>query len=253
MILGLLSTARVRLGDHCYVLAGFGYLPPWSVNAGFVCGARRTLIVDTGPSAYAAATILGYARAARPGNDLVAVNTELHLDHLAGNSVLREQGIDVYGHPSIQRKDADLQADLTDYRASVRDAGRADEAGLPFLGTRIVNPNKVIDRDQVVDLEGVTVALLMVPGHTTANLAAWIAQDRVLFAGDAVVSDYRPNLASGAPSDWLRWLGALDRIESLRPEVLVPGHGRVLCGKDIGSEVARIRSCLLEALGNGAR
>ena len=103
----------------------------WSVNAGFVCGERRTLIVDTGPTAYAAATILGYAQAARPGNTVMAVNTELHLDHLAGNSLLRECGIDVYGHPSIVRTDADLMADVTTYATSVIDPDRRDEARLP--------------------------------------------------------------------------------------------------------------------------
>jgi hypothetical protein len=75
------------------------------------------------------------------------------------------------------------------------------EAHLPFLGTRIANPNRVVDCDQPIDLGGVTVELLLVPGHTTANLAVWVAEDRVLYAGDTVVSDYRPNLASGAPSD----------------------------------------------------
>ena len=217
-VLGLISTKTVRLGRHCYALAGFAYLPPWSVNAGFVCGERLTLIIDTGPTAYAAATILGYAQAARPANTVVAVNTELHLDHLAGNSFLREQGIDVYGHPSIARTDADLMADVTTYRASVIDPDRYDEARLPFLGTHIANPNQAVDRDQALDLEGVTVELLLVPGHTTANLAVWIAEDRVLYSGDTVVSDYRPNLTTGTQ------------------------------GEEIATEIARIRASLLRAL-----
>jgi cyclase len=238
----------VRLGPHCYALAGFAYLPPWSVNAGFVCGERLTLIVDTGPTAHAAATILGYAQAARPGNTVLAVNTELHLDHLAGNSLLRDQGIDVYGHPSIARTDADLLADVTEYAESVVDRDRRDEARLPFLGTHIANPNKIVDRDQSLDLEGVTAELLSVPGHTTANLAVWVAQDRVLYAGDTVVSDYRPNLASGTPPDWHRWLQSLRRLESLHAEVLVPGHGRILRGPEVTAEIARIRASLLRAL-----
>ena len=216
--LELPSTEHVRLGRHCYALAGFAYLPPWSVNAGFVCGEQLTLIVDTGPTAYAAATILGYAQAARPANTVMAVNTELHLDHLAGNSLLREQGIDVYGHPSIARSDADLLADVADYETSVIDPGRREEARLPFLGTHIANPNKFVDRDQALDLEGVTAQLLLDPGHTTANLAVWIAADRELYSGDTVVSDYRPNLTTGTQ------------------------------GEEIATEIARIRASLLRAL-----
>jgi cyclase len=238
----------VRLGRHCYALAGFGYLPPWSVNAGFVCGERLTLVVDTGPTAYAAATILGYAQAARPANTVIAVNTELHLDHLAGNSLLREQGIDVYGHPSIARSNADLAVDVAAYEACVIDPARREEARLPFLGTHIANPNQIVDRDQALDLEGVTAQLLLVAGHTTANLAVWIAEDHVLYSGDTVVSDYRPNLAAGTPSDWHCWLQSLDRLESLGAEILVPGHGRILRGEEIATEIARIRVSLLRAL-----
>ena len=71
----------------------------------------------------------------------------------------------------------------------------------------------------------------------------------MLYAGDTVVSDYRPNLASGAPSDWRWWLQSLDRLGSLRAEILVPGHGRILRGGEISQEIARIRRRLLEALG----
>ena len=95
-----------------------------------------------------------------------------------------------------------------------------------------------------------TVELLLVPGHTTANLAVWIAEDRVLYAGDTVVSDYHPNLASGTPPDWRLWLQSLDRLESLRAEILVPGHGRILRGEEVTAEIARTRTSLLRALGN---
>ncbi|MBN1611110.1 MAG: MBL fold metallo-hydrolase [Polyangiaceae bacterium] len=238
----------MRLSPHCYALTGFAYLPPWSVNAGFVCGEERTLIVDTGPTAQAAATILGYAETARPNNTLVAVNTELHLDHIAGNSVMRERGIDVYGHPSIARTDLDLAEDIAEYGAAIGDPERRGEAPLLFRGTLITNPDRLIDRDLLLDLQGVTVELLFVPGHTTANLAVWVAQDRVLYAGDTVVSDYRPNLASGSARDWRLWLASLDRLESLGAEILVPGHGRILRGREIEDEIARVRACLELAL-----
>jgi len=97
----------------------------------------------------------------------------------------------------------------------------------------------------------VTAELLLVPGHTTANLAVWIAEDRVLYAGDTVVSDYRPNLASGTARDWRRWLTSLERLEGLGAAVLVPGHGRILRGPEVTAEIARTRAVLFQALGDG--
>jgi glyoxylase-like metal-dependent hydrolase (beta-lactamase superfamily II) len=241
----------MRLSAHCHALAGFGYVPPWSVNAGFVCGESRTLIVDSGPTAQAAATILGYAETARPGNTVLAINTERHLDHIAGNDLLRSRGIEVWGHPSIRRTAAELAADVAEYCASVPDPVRRrdGEGEIPFLETRIADPNVDIERECAIDLGGVSAQVLLVPGHTPANLVVWIAAEGVAYTGDSVVSDYRPNLGSGGPADWRSWLGALDRIQALTPAILVPGHGRILRGgAEVGREIERIRRCLHEAL-----
>ena len=70
--LGLSSTRFVQLGPHCYALAGFAYRPPWSVNAGFVCGNRRTLIVDTGPTVEVLAKRDGLPTLVRQGKLMAA-------------------------------------------------------------------------------------------------------------------------------------------------------------------------------------
>jgi cyclase len=241
----------MQLSRHCHALTGFAYVPPWAVNAGFVAGESRTLIVDTGPTALAAATILGYAQVARPGNAILAIDTERHLDHIAGNDLLRSHGIDVYGHPSIDRTDEEYASDVAEFCASVSDPRRraAGEGRIPFAGTRIVRPNVLVDAETALDLGGVVAHILLAPGHTPANLLVWVPEERVLFAGDTVVSDYVPNLESGGPADWRLWLAALERIEGLQPESLVPGHGRVLRLGDIGAEIARVRRVLETALG----
>jgi cyclase len=241
----------MRLSAHCHALAGFAYVPPWSVNAGFVCGESRTLIVDSGPTAQAAETILGYAETAGPRNTILAIDTERHLDHIAGNHLLRSRGIDVWGHPSIRRTSAELAADVAEYAASVPDPVRRKdgEGEIPFLETRIADPNVDIERECVIDLGGVNAEVLLVPGHTPANLVVWIGAEGVAYTGDSVVSDYRPNLESGGPADWRSWLDALDRIEALSAGILVPGHGRILRGAgEIGCEIERVRRCLREAL-----
>jgi glyoxylase-like metal-dependent hydrolase (beta-lactamase superfamily II) len=245
----------MQLSKHCHALTGFAYVPPWAVNAGVVAGARRTLIVDTGPTALAAATILGYAQAARPGNEIVAVDTERHLDHIAGNDFLRSRGIDVYGHPSIDRTDEEYASDVAEFCAAVPDPRRraAGEGRIPFSGTRIAGPNVLLDAETELDLGALAARILLAPGHTAANLVVWVPEEGVLYAGDTVVSDFAPNLESGGPADWLLWLAALERIERLRPETLVPGHGRVLRGDEVGAEIARVRSVLEAALGRVQR
>src|SRR5277367_3736639 len=98
----------MRLSDRCFAVTGLGYLPPWTVNAGFVAGTERTLIIDTGANAAAAATIYGYASVAAKDNEFLILNTERHFDHIGGNSWFRDLGCDIYGHASIQRAEAEF-------------------------------------------------------------------------------------------------------------------------------------------------
>ena len=240
----------MRISDHCHALLGFSYLPPWTVNAGVAYGTARTLVIDTGPFALAAATIHGYAELVRPGNAIVAINTEGHLDHVGGNAFFQRLGISVHGHVSIQREESDLAEDIAAYEECVADpVRRADGEGrLPFVDTRIANPNRPIEADTTIDLGDREATILLAPGHTPANLLVWIADEGVLFAGDTIISGYRPNLGTGGPAAWTSWLAALRRIEDLRPKVIVPGHGEVILHSEIPAELARMRSCLLRAL-----
>jgi len=58
----------MKISEHCFAITGLGFTPPWEVNAGFICGSRRTLVVDTGPSYLAGRTVYGYASLAGAGS-----------------------------------------------------------------------------------------------------------------------------------------------------------------------------------------
>jgi glyoxylase-like metal-dependent hydrolase (beta-lactamase superfamily II) len=107
----------MKISQHCYAITGLAFIPPWTVNAGFIAGATTTLIVDTGATMQSARTIYGYASCVRPQNRLLVINTERHLDHVSGNSLFRDQDIDVYGHCGIARTDEELAEAITELNA----------------------------------------------------------------------------------------------------------------------------------------
>jgi glyoxylase-like metal-dependent hydrolase (beta-lactamase superfamily II) len=216
-----------------------------------VVGDRRTLLVDTGYSSAAALTLLGYGEALRPGNELVAVVTEPHLDHILGSAALRERGIEVHGHASVSRAPEDLEAEIAEYRACIPDPARRGEARLPFAGARIAAPSRPLDAEARLDLGGATAEILFTPGHTPANLSVHVPEERVLFTGDCVVEGYLPNLEAGGPSEWRTWLVSLDRIAALEPELLVPGHGLPLRGAEVAAGIDRVRRVLERAIESG--
>ncbi len=244
----------MRLSNRCYAVTGLGYSPPWCVNAGFVTGGEATLVVDTGGNRLAAQSIHGYASAVRPGNQLRVINTERHFDHIGGNSFFREQGIDVWGHAGIARTEDEFLAEIAEYNAAIPSAARRElvEAEAFFHGTRLANPNLPIHTDTLFELGNCVVEILLTPGHTSTNLSVWMPEDGVLFTGDCLIVEYMPNLDAGTPVDWQIWLESLERIEKLKPQVVMAGHGPIARGAEVQAVVDRVRRVLRESIARGA-
>ncbi len=243
----------MQLSDNCYGVLGLACEPPWTVNSGIIAGSHTTLVVDTGANRQAARTIHGYASAVRPNNTIQVINTEKHLDHVNGNAYFSELGLPIFGHAGINRQPADLEATIADYNLCITNATRRlAEEGRVFYGeTRIVNPDHPISAETSLDLGNLRVEVFFTPGHTQTNLSVWVPDDGVLFTGDCLVSDYIPNLEGGDVADWQDWRRSLEKIERLNPATVMPGHGRVLRGPEIGREIARIREIVEIAIQAG--
>jgi len=243
----------MRLSNRCFAVTGLGYLPPWTVNAGFITGDETTLIVDTGANAAAAATIHGYASMARPTNRIRVLDTERHFDHVGGNAYFRERGIEVYGHASIQRTDDEFRGEISGFNAEISNPARRarHESAVFYHGTRLANPNCPIGEDSRMDLGGCEIDILVTPGHTPSNISVYVGSDGVLFCGDCLVNGYLPNLDAGSIADWTIWLKSLDRVAALAPRVVVPGHGPVAMGDDVARLIEGVRDVLEQSIEAG--
>jgi glyoxylase-like metal-dependent hydrolase (beta-lactamase superfamily II) len=243
----------MRVSSRCYAVTGLGYLAPWSVNAGFVVGGEVTLVVDTGANALSAASIYGYANAVRLSNRLQVINTEKHFDHIGGNVFFRDHGIDIWGHRSLHRTEQEFQAEMAEFNDDISSPARRarGEASVFYHHTKLANPNRTISEDTKFDLGDCVVEILLTPGHTPTNLSVWVPDDGVLFTGDCLINGYLPNLDAGTSVDWNIWLKSLDRIASLRPAVVVAGHGAVAQGQEVGFIMDTVRKILEESIARG--
>jgi cyclase len=70
--------------------------------------------------------------------------------------------------------------------------------------------------------------LIPVGGHTPATTVIYFPNEKLLFTGDAVVTNRPPFLSQGNTKEWLQ---ALTYLRKLRYDVLIPGHGE-LTGKE---------------------
>ena len=243
----------MQISKRCYVIYGLSTIPPWMVNSGFIIGDEKTLIVDCGSNYLSAKTIYGYAKAVKPDNELIAINTEPHFDHIGGNCFFKEMGVDIYGHSKINRRDEELEETKKEYGKSITNELRKNkkEEEVVFYNTTVVNPNIGISSNTIIDLGGINAEIILTPGHTKMNLSIYIAYEKVLYCGDTLVTDYLPNLEDGGVSDWKEWLASIEQIKNIPPGVIVPGHGEIMKGDKIKTEITRISSILNSAIEKG--
>jgi glyoxylase-like metal-dependent hydrolase (beta-lactamase superfamily II) len=75
-----------------------------------------------------------------------------------------------------------------------------------------------------LDLGGVRVRMMAMGfNHTKGDTAFFVEPDAVLFSGDIVMTRL-PNV-TGPESRVKQWMSSLDKLEALKPKLIVPSHG----------------------------
>jgi glyoxylase-like metal-dependent hydrolase (beta-lactamase superfamily II) len=79
-------------------------------------------------------------------------------------------------------------------------------------------------------------------GHTIGDVAVWLPQERVLFAGDLVEARAAPYMGDASVAAWQT--GTLNALEALGAEAAVPGRGPALRGAEVGRAIVETREYL---------
>ncbi len=213
------AVEEVSAGIFAYIqLDGSWFLN----NAGAIVGTSAATVVDsTGTEARARAWHAALRRVTKlPVNTLV--NTHAHGDHTYGNFVFAP-GAAIIAHEKC--------------REEVIAGGLSAQPlfSMVDFGNTPVTPPFVTFSDRMkLYVDDLEVELVFVgPAHTSNDIVAWIPERKVLFSGDLIFNGGTPFALAGSIGGWLR---ALDVIESLGAERIVPGHGPV-AGADVIGEV----------------
>jgi glyoxylase-like metal-dependent hydrolase (beta-lactamase superfamily II) len=75
----------------------------------------------------------------------------------------------------------------------------------------------------VVRIGTLNVTALHTPGHSADHLCFWLDGDRALFTGDLILGS-GSSMVTYPEGDVAAYLRSLDRVASLRPRLLFPGH-----------------------------
>ena len=210
------AATEVSDGIYAYVQPDGSW---WINNTGFLVGRTGIVSVDSCSTADRTAA---YRRAiARVSEQPVRtlVNTHHHGDHTFGNHQFA--GATIVGHEGVRQALLDWGPPRnTPYWDHV-DWGEVELAP-PFL-TYTDGVKLFVD-----DLE-CQVSHIGTPAHTTNDSIVWVPERRLLFSGDLVFNGGTPFLLQGSIAGALV---AVDTLEALGAETIVPGHGAV-CGPEV--------------------
>lgn len=186
-------------------------------NTGFLVGDDGVVVIDTCFTERRSRAFLDAVRTVTDKPMRTLVNTHHHGDHTHGNWLLPDATI--IGH------------DLC--RSSVIESGHAAKGlfpGVDWGDIPITPPFVTFDERLHVHVDELRVELLFQgPAHTTNDVVAWIPERGVLFAGDLVFNGGTPFVVMGSVTGSI---AAVQRLQALAPDVVVPGHGDV-CGAEV--------------------
>jgi cyclase len=218
---------EIEEGIHAYLQPDGGW--GWS-NAGLVSDGEATLLIDTLFDLRLTEAMLAQMRRAVPAAAQIdtLVNTHANGDHCYGNQLLGGARI-VASERTAAEMDELPPAAMAMLIEQAPSMGTLGEFFLrcfgqfDFSGIEPVAPDETFSGELSLRVGERELRLLEVgPAHTRGDTMAWLPAERVLFTGDILFNGAHPIAWAGPVSNWI---AACERIESLNPVTIVPGHG----------------------------
>ncbi len=230
-----------------------------AVHSTYFCGsvtAIRTaaglVVIDTANPQFAAQTLAAIRR--WDGSPVhTVIYTHGHIDHTSGIKVIDAEA-DAAGRPRpriVAHRDVARRLERYEASHGLNSLVQGQQFNHPDyvypIGQR--RPDVVYDDTMALEVGEVPLVLFHGRGETDDATFVWLPARRVLVSGDFVAWVF-PN--SGNPRKVQRytpdWAVALRRMEALRPEVLIPGHGPVIFGAERAAQVLGDGAAALESL-----
>lgn len=220
----------VRINERIYVLLGpiqhanrlnRGYM----INSTVIIGDRGVILVDSGGTDEVGRHIAGAVRRITAKPVTHVVNTHHHGDHHLGNVAF--EGATVISSEMCRKMVLETGHEWLEIME--RAIGRKFPATRP-VAAQITYAEGT--RTEVI-LHGVRLVFWVPKGsHTIGDLLVYLPDDKVLVAGDVLVSRVVPTMQDAFIKNWIR---TLDEIQGLDINHFVPGHGGLMNADDVAA------------------
>ncbi len=225
---GFAEPGLTKIGENVYSYVdvhGASARNSFGANAGIIVGRDGIVVIDTLISAKEAKRFIKDIRAISDKPIKYVVNTHMHLDHTFGNCEFAKLGAAIIAQTDGKRE-------MKSYAGpALKNASAYGLTEKDMEDTGICYPALTFDKRMEIDLGDRTVELIHLGhSHTEGSMIVFVPDQKTLFAGDILFTDYHPNFKHGDMDGWIK---ALDSLLSVDAVKIVPGHGPVSSKKDV--------------------
>ena len=208
---------------YAYERAGGQGIPSSAIsNGACIVGPDNYMAIDAFAAPPHAKAFLAAAKQTigKPCGRLV--NTHHHADHTTGNCFFLPA--EIVG--SEYCRQAVLKGGISDLR------GRPESWKVGAEELKLAPPVTTVAGSKVTYYYGDTIVELIsaAPAHTYGDVMVYLPQYKILFAGDVAFFYVAP---AGQSAHMSKWIEALDRINKMDVDIIVPGHGCIGTKKDL--------------------
>ena len=212
----------VQVAPHTYFVQGFPEMGSsanqnFISNAGFVITPKGVVVVDALGSPVLAKKLIREIARITPQKVIAVIVSHYHADHVYGLQEFKKIGATIYA----QGEGRNYLSSETGRQRLI--ASRIDFAPWVNDQTNLVSADVWIDKQFKLSVGGIEFLISRVgPAHAPEDLMVYVPSEKVLFAGDLV---FRGRIPFVGNADSKGWLSALNEIERLNPDIVIPGHG----------------------------
>jgi cyclase len=195
-------------------------------NVAFIVTGQGVILIDTPMLPKEAHHWQEQIRKRTDEQILYILNTDHHRAHVIGNQFFPTATVIAHERAWKEMKsygDSFRTRLLNMYRDRIPEAVEVWKNEL-----QIIQPQVTFSGRTLLYKGDKEIHLIPVGGHTPATTVIYFPQEKLLFAGDVVVTNRPPFLSQGNTKEWLE---ALTYLRKLRYDILIPGHGE-LTGKE---------------------
>jgi cyclase len=203
-----------KVTDCCYMFRNV-------VNSGIVISNEGVVVVDTQINAPMARRMLTAIRTVTNAPIKYVINTHYHWDHWAGNDVFHEAGATILS--------GELTREFMHHR-SFRQRAFLRSRGFAIPDKDPALPDRTFEDEFTLTIGSIPVRILFLgKAETNDAMAVYLPTERCVISGDTLMTGSFPILGQPVMSEGLSddraWIKALQKMKSLSPEKIIPGHG----------------------------